>query len=200
MKIIALLLSAFFCISVSNTQKKPVDNQKSHMIEKPINSQWTFNYFPKETEGKGFELPGFDDSKWPAISLPHTWSSYETTGEFHPFIWKAAEIDNIYLCTGWCWYRKHFTINRNYSDRKAFIKFEHNRPFTKGEILRLAPATDPEKMLIGVELDSKNNLTIWGLADIGSSWWKFIHGQSSGGAPPPDALIISSTNPGNITI
>lgn len=87
-----------------------------------------------------------------------------------------------------------------FKDRKAFIKFEHNRPFSKGEILRLAPATDPEKMLIGVELDSKNNLTIWGLADIGSSWWKFIHGQSSGGAPPPDALIISSTNPGNITI
>ena len=55
-------------------------------------------------------------------------------------------------------------------------------------------------MLIGVELDTKNNLTIWGLADIGSSWWKFIHGQSSGGAPPPDALIISSTNPGNLTI
>ena len=124
MKIIALLLSAFFCISVSNTQKKPVDNQKSHRIEKPINSQWTFNYFPKETEGKGFELPGFDDSKWPAISLPHTWSSYETTGEFHPFIWNAAEIDNIYWCTGWGWYRKHFTINRNYSDRKAFIKFD----------------------------------------------------------------------------
>src|ERR1035437_10611441 len=32
-----------------------------------------------------------------------------------------------------------------FKDRKALIKFEHNRPFSKGEILRLAPATDLEK-------------------------------------------------------
>ena len=131
MKIITLLLSAFFCISVSNAQKKPFENQKSPRIEKIINSQWTFNYFPNETANKGYESPGFDDTKWPAISLPHTWSTYETTGELHPFIRNAAENDNPYWWTGWGWYRKHFSINRDYSGRKVFIEFEGVQKYCK---------------------------------------------------------------------
>lgn len=85
-------------------------------------------------------------------------------------------------------------------DSKSLLKFDIKRPFSKSEILRLAPATDPEKMLIGVGHDSKAGLSIWGLVDIGSSWWKFIHGESSSGAPPPNKLTISSTSPGGLTI
>ena len=59
MKLAALLLSAFFCISISNGQKKPSGNQR---IEKIINSQWTFNYFSGEVMDKGYESPVFDDS------------------------------------------------------------------------------------------------------------------------------------------
>lgn len=85
-------------------------------------------------------------------------------------------------------------------DRISILKFDSKRPFSKSEVLRLAPATDPEKMLIGVEYNAKNGLSIWGLVDIGSSWWKFIHGESTSGAPPPNKLTISSTSPGNLTI
>ena len=109
-----------FCISVSFAQKKPSEYQKSHRIEKIINSQWTFNYFPAATAGKGYEAPGFDDSKWPAVSIPHTWSTYETTGELHPFIRNASETDNPYWWIGWGWYRKHFSVNKDYSDRQSF--------------------------------------------------------------------------------
>ncbi len=131
MKIITLLLSAFLCISGMNAQKKTSGNLTSRRIEKIINSQWTFNYFPDESADKGYELPGTDDSKWPAISLPHTWNTFETTGELHPFIRNSAETDNPYWRIGWGWYRKHFSINRDYSDRKIFIEFKGVQKYCK---------------------------------------------------------------------
>lgn len=131
MKIITLLLSVFLCISVSNAQKKQYVNQKSTRIEKIINSQWTFNYFSDEAADKGYEAPGFDDSRWPAISLPHTWNSYETTGELHPYNMNAPESVNSFWWTGWGWYRKHFSINGDYSAKKIFIKFEGVQKYCK---------------------------------------------------------------------
>jgi hypothetical protein len=131
MKIITLLFTTFFCISLLNGQKKPIDNQKSHRIEKIIDSQWTFNYFPNETAGKGYESPGFNDSKWSAISLPHSWTTYETTGEFNLLKRNESEGDNSFWWTGWGWYRKHFSISRDYSDRKVFIYFRGVQQYCK---------------------------------------------------------------------
>jgi beta-galactosidase len=131
MKLITFLISLMFFFSTTFAQKNPIENQKSHRIQKVINSQWTFNYFPGATAGKGYEAQGFDDSKWPAISIPHTWSTYETTGELHPFIRNASETDNPYWWIGWGWYRKHFSVNRDYSDRKIFIEFEGVQKYCK---------------------------------------------------------------------
>ncbi|MEI6048071.1 MAG: glycoside hydrolase family 2 TIM barrel-domain containing protein [Bacteroidota bacterium] len=131
MKTIALLLLAFFCISVLNAQKEPFEIQNSQRIEKIINSQWTFNYFSNETADKGYESPGFDDSRWIAVSLPHTWSTYETTGELHPFVRNVEESDNLFWWIGWGWYRKHFSINRDFYDRKVFIEFEGVQKYCK---------------------------------------------------------------------
>ncbi len=130
MKIITLLLSTFLLFPVSSGQNKP-GNQKSRRIEKIINSEWTFNYFPNSGDSKGYETPEFDDSKWIAISIPHTWSTYETTGELHPFIRNASEADNPYWWLGWGWYRKHFLVNKEYSDRKVFIEFEGVQKYCK---------------------------------------------------------------------
>ena len=105
MKIITILFSTLLFFSVSFGQKKSVENQKSNRIEKIINSQWTFNYFPATSANIGYEAPGFDDSSWPAISIPHTWSTYETTGELHPFIRNPMESDNPYWWLGWGWDR-----------------------------------------------------------------------------------------------
>lgn len=85
------------------------------------------------------------------------------------------------------------------------IVFDRSRPFSESELLRLAPATDPTKVLIGVELagdlsDPEEGLRIWGLVDTGSSWWDFIHGESTSGNPPPNHLTISSAEPGNLVI
>ena len=131
MKNILILVFIFSFFSVTIGQVKPGAVQKNRRIEKVINSNWTFNYFPSENADKGFESPSFNDSRWPAVSLPHTWSTYETTGELHPFIMNAAESDSPYWWLGWGWYRKHFTINKDYSDRKVFIEFEGVQKYCK---------------------------------------------------------------------
>jgi|WetSurMetagenome_2_1015567.scaffolds.fasta_scaffold25973_1 beta-galactosidase len=131
MKVITFMSLTLFSFSVLFAQKKPVESQKSYRIAKIINTQWTFNYFPAATANKGYEAPGFNDSKWPAVSLPHTWSTYETTGELHPFIRNASETDNSYWWFGWGWYRKHFSINNDYSGRKVFIEFEGVQKYCK---------------------------------------------------------------------
>jgi beta-galactosidase len=120
-----------FCIGSVHAQKKPSGFVKSQRIEKIINSQWTFNYFPDENADMGYESAGYDDSKWPSVSVPHTWSTYETTGEKHPFIRSAAESDNPYWWTGWGWYRKHFIIKPEMSGRKVFIGFEGVQKYCK---------------------------------------------------------------------
>jgi hypothetical protein len=131
MRITILVLSFFICSFVSKAQIKNVLNQKNQRIEKIINSQWTFNYFSSETADKGYEANRFDDSKWPVISLPHTWNTYETTGELHPFIKNNIESENIYWWLGWGWYRKHFSISKEYSDKKIFVEFEGVQKYCK---------------------------------------------------------------------
>jgi|WetSurMetagenome_2_1015567.scaffolds.fasta_scaffold00041_58 beta-galactosidase len=124
MRIKIILILLLFCVLLSEAGAKSTTPQKSPRIEKIINSHWTFNYFPAESRDVGCEAPGYDDSKWPVISIPHTWSTYETTGEIHPFIKSASENDNPYWWTGWGWYRKHFIVNTDITDKKVFIEFE----------------------------------------------------------------------------
>ena len=87
------------------------------------------------------------------------------------------------------------------------IRFGSTRKFSASQILRLAPAADPVRSLIGVELveddgDDDPNLVIWGLFDIGSSWWRFVHGETcpGGGITPPNCLVISSMEPGHLAV
>lgn len=119
-----LIFAFLLCLFFPAGPGKSYIPVKSQRISKIINSQWTFNYFPEKDADKGFELPSLNDSEWTAVSIPHTWSTYETTGELHPYIRNAAESDNPYWWTGWGWYRKHFSVNRDYTGKKVFIEFE----------------------------------------------------------------------------
>ena len=85
MRNIALLFCVFFTITYLNAQQKSNNIIKYTGTVKIINSDWAFNYFPKETANKGYESPALDDSRWSAISIPHTWNTFETTGEFEPY-------------------------------------------------------------------------------------------------------------------
>ena len=104
--LLTALMTASLACNFSAAGSEPYPSPATHRREKTINREWTFNYFPAEdADSRGCEAPAFDDSAWPAIAIPHTWSTYETTGKVHPFICDAAEKDDSYWWFGWGWNR-----------------------------------------------------------------------------------------------
>ena len=90
-----------------------------------INRDWTFNYFPAEQLDPATVTPGADDSRWPAVALPHTWSTFETTREVHPFIARPSERMSKYWWYGWGVYRKTFALDpKAVAGRRVFIEFD----------------------------------------------------------------------------
>lgn len=56
--------------------------------------------------------PGYDDSWWQSIDLPHTWNAHDVSDEQAGY-WRGVG-----------WYRKHFRIDRKYSGKKVVLEFE----------------------------------------------------------------------------
>jgi hypothetical protein len=124
MKLPFLLLSfsVFFLQMTSAQEIQKVSPVRSIRI---INTNWTFSYFPSEKQGSGYESVNFDDSKWSAVSLPHTWNTYETTGVI------LSETGDNYWQSGWGWYRKRFRIGPESSGKKIFIEFDGVQSYCK---------------------------------------------------------------------
>jgi beta-galactosidase len=131
MKIFLLPCLLVSCFSILAGQIKPEGIKENNGIQKTIDRQWTFNYFPSEKADEGYESVSFDDSGWPLVSIPHTWNTYETTGVLHPFMSCSSEKDNPYWWIGWGWYRKHFSINKDLSGNKVFIRFDGVQKYCK---------------------------------------------------------------------
>ncbi len=79
----------------------------------------------------------------------------------------------------------------------AAVRFAQPRPLTIPELRRLAPASDPRRLLVGVAGPS-HALEIWGLLDIGSARHAQLEGDVSDRSIPktPDGLAIAVTAPG----
>ncbi len=103
----------------------------SERIEKTINTNWTFNYFPSQELNEEVLSPGYDDSAWPAIALPHTWSTYETTGDIHPFIKYPSERDDTYWWYGWGVYRKELKFDLSLREKELFIELDGVQKYCK---------------------------------------------------------------------
>lgn len=71
--------------------------------------------------------------------------------------------------------------------------------FTQGELRRLAPVADPRRVLIAVE-QSGGRLQIYGLVDIGLALWEMARHERVMGNSSPDALIVMSTRPDELSI
>ncbi len=100
-------------------------------VAKTIDMDWTFQYFPQEDPNIAAASPGYDDKLWPVVGLPHTWSTYETTGEIHPFIEAANERVDTYWWHGWGWYRKRIEIDRRYAARLISLEFDGVQKYSK---------------------------------------------------------------------
>src|SRR6266568_973037 len=84
----------------------------------PLNDGWRFKRQASpgaavEAEFLGAEKPGYDDSGWEAVHLPHTWD---------------ATFDNPFAVTGHFrglgWYRRRFDVPEEWRGRRVHVEFK----------------------------------------------------------------------------
>src|SRR5260370_12894875 len=73
-----------------------VPSSNEMRVVRSLDRDWTFQYFPQQTPDKRWSEANAADSKCSAVALPHTWSTYETTADLHPFIGHATECEDSY--------------------------------------------------------------------------------------------------------
>jgi beta-galactosidase len=90
----------------------------------PVTPRATFNFNPgwKFSFGDkvGADQPGFDDSRWTAVSLPHTWNDVDS---YRAHISHSGG-DQSEKMMGIGWYRKHFKLPAGAAGGKVFIEFD----------------------------------------------------------------------------
>ena len=74
--------------------------------------------FLKNSDPAGAETAAFDDSGWTDVGVPHTWNDSDT------FINQQSGGGDGSMVGGNNWYRKHFTLDARYADRKVLVEFE----------------------------------------------------------------------------
>lgn len=78
----------------------------------------------------GAENPGFDDSGWRTLNVPHDWSIEDLPGQngediIGPF--SKSSVDKMssgYIIGGIGWYRKSFIVKAEDSDKTAYLQFD----------------------------------------------------------------------------
>lgn len=78
-----------------------------------LSSGWRFRFAP--TDVAGIEAPGFDDSEWQTVSVPHTWNRI---GEYAQT--RSGDTDNR---QGTGWYRLSFAAPAAQSGMRQFLDF-----------------------------------------------------------------------------
>lgn len=125
-RLVFLLL--FFITSILLTGCKPSADSEVELIKKsgprtkiPFDFGWKF--FRGDIKNAG--VPGFDDSSWRKLDLPHDWSIEDLPGTNSPFDSMAiGGIDAGYLVGGTGWYRKEFEVPKRLKNNRLFIDFE----------------------------------------------------------------------------
>jgi beta-galactosidase len=103
--LICLVLFGSIILSNSQTYIPPTNGR----VDINLDPGWKFI----QQNVSGAQAPGFDDSSWTNINLPHTWDIVD--GQSYP-------SSNYY--TGISWYRVHFTPDASYINNHFFLKFD----------------------------------------------------------------------------
>lgn len=107
MKHITLIVVAFLLVSCGTEQEGP-------RMVRDFNFDWRFS---KGTHSEAFR-PGFDDSGWEEVRLPHDWSISEV------FVNDIAADDPALLPGGIGWYRKMFSMPAGSEEKVTWIEFD----------------------------------------------------------------------------
>jgi hypothetical protein len=141
--------------------------------------------------------PFFKD--WPKVDLPPNavleqflevcYHASMLTEEGRPTVFRIAFIDR----------RSPVTPSQSSLAPVTRYTFSDPIPFSESELRRLAPVADPRRVLIAVE-QSGERLQIYGLIDIGMALWEMARHERIMGHSSPEALVVASTRPGELSI
>ena len=111
MKTNAILLTLMPLVLIFNACNK---DRESPRTSQDFNFDWKF------TRGEQIDAaqPGFDDSRWRDVRLPHDWSVEE------PFTEAEGAGATAFLPGGIGWYRKTFFMPEDAADKKTWIEFD----------------------------------------------------------------------------
>ena len=74
---------------------------------------------------QGAEQPGFDDSDWRNLDLPHDWSIEDLPGTSSPFSADAiSQVSGGFTTGGTGWYRKTFILPEEQKNKRVVVLFE----------------------------------------------------------------------------
>ncbi len=106
----------FFLITFAAwTSSLSAQDSNSVRSRESFDAAWSFSL----GDSKGVEVPGFDDSRWRQLDLPHDWS---VEAGFDPDA--PAGAPGGYLPAGIGWYRKAFTVPEDLKGRQVFVEFD----------------------------------------------------------------------------
>ena len=116
--LLAWLLAGFGGTPALQAQEHYTPPQSARTIYN-FNPGWKFTF----GDVAGADQPGFDDSFWSNVSLPHTWNETDTYRTYISH--KGGDEGEKMLGIGW--YRKHFKLPANAEGQKIFLEFDSLR-------------------------------------------------------------------------
>jgi beta-galactosidase len=114
-----LKLAALLVISIvlTSTLSKGQTSNRTLLFD----SNWSFHL----GGAQGAESPGFDDSHWRKLDLPHDWSIEDLPNTSSPFNPNAiSQVNGGFTTGGTAWYRKAFTLRPEQKGKRIVIQFD----------------------------------------------------------------------------
>jgi len=119
----ALILPVLIMAGGAVTASRSSDIQRNFQTEEP-GPRLTLNFDPDwrfiKADPAGASSPGFDDSGWTSVSVPHT---YNDTDAFAHWSDRTMAGEKR-LWSGRTWYRKAFSAPPSWAGRRVIIEFE----------------------------------------------------------------------------
>ncbi len=122
-KMLNMALPAALILYSAGCSLSPTHGGSSRNLD--FDGGWLFT----ESDPQGAEVPGYDDSGWRKVDLPHDWSVEDFAGQdsVHsgPFLRTMENGHDVgYLRGGTAWYRKKFNVPRQERNRQVILSFD----------------------------------------------------------------------------